>query len=329
MEVVREARRALSSLVRSKPAAWAPVVASWAVELLGQLSSRYAGRHGARGLNELLQLWTGCEATRTLLELYGQCFGALLGSCPDACVAALLDTSLQHSPHFDWVVAHVGGAFPGTIISRVLACGLKDYCAHLEALGGGSGVSAPPLGPGGAPKLASVVGILGHLASRHGASIRQELLRLFHASLAPGGGARGGVGFLLQLALLSPPLLGAVWGELVAALTPPVLAQLHQRFAPLPREELEGLGGVLVRLLGQTSAGAPRTLRFLLDTAAPPGARDPPPDGPEAENPFCNPNNPENPFENPENPFENPKNPFSDPKNPFSDPNNPDRKSVV
>uniref|UniRef100_A0A8C3CJ55 Integrator complex subunit 5 n=1 Tax=Cairina moschata TaxID=8855 RepID=A0A8C3CJ55_CAIMO len=247
-------------------------------ELLGQLSSRYAGRHGARGLNELLQLWTGCEATRTLLELYGQCFGALLGSCPDACVAALLDTSLQHSPHFDWVVAHVGGAFPGTIISRVLACGLKDYCAHLEAPGGVTGgtgggaaaASSSPSGPGGAPKLASVVGILGHLASRHGASIRQELLRLFHASLAPGGGARGGVGFLLQLALLSPPLLGAVWGELVAALTPPVLAQLHQRFAPLPREELEGLGGVLVRLLGQTSAGAPRTLRFLLDTAAPP-----------------------------------------------------------
>ncbi|XP_035169818.1 integrator complex subunit 5, partial [Oxyura jamaicensis] len=283
-EVIRETRRLLASLVRSKPAAWAPAVASWAVDLLGRLSSKYpppASSPPPRGgLNDLLQLWTSCETTRTLLDIYGQCLASLVATCPDACVDVLLDTSVQHSPHFDWVVAHVAAAFPGAVIGRVLACGLRDFCSE----GGGGTTMALMTSPGDKrlpPKLASVVGILGHLASGHAAGVRRELLRLFHAGLAPAQ-PRGAVVFLLQLALLSPPLLGVVSAELVDSLTPPVLAQLHQRFSPLPRDDLEGLAGGLVRLLAQTADGAPRALRFLLDAAAPPAAppapqNDPPP----------------------------------------------------
>ncbi|OXB51098.1 hypothetical protein ASZ78_005996 [Callipepla squamata] len=201
-----------------------------------------------------------CEATRTLMDIYAQCLAALIASCPDACVDALLDTSVQHSPHFDWVVAHIGGSFPDTIISRVLSCGLKDFCAHGDAATAG--------GDKRVPKLASVVGILGHLASRHGASIKRELLRMFHDGLAPGQ-HKATVPFLLQLALMSPPLLGTVAAELVDSLKPPVLNQLHQRFSPLPRDELDATVALLVRLICQTAAGAYRTLQFLLDTAMP------------------------------------------------------------
>ncbi|XP_040513001.1 integrator complex subunit 5 [Gallus gallus] len=263
-EVIHEAQRLLLAFIKAKPNAWAPLLASWAVELLGQLSSKYSGRHGARGLNELLQLWMSCEATRTLMDIYAQCLAALIASCPDACVDALLDTSVQHSPHFDWVVAHIGGSFPGTIISRVLSCGLKDFCAHGDAAAAAAGGGADKR----VPKLASVVGILGHLASRHGASIKQELLRMFHEGLAPGQ-HKGTVPFLLQLALMSPPLLGTVAAELVESLKPSVLNQLHQRFSPLPRDELDSTVALLVRLICQTSAGAFRTLQFLLDTAMP------------------------------------------------------------
>ncbi|NWW27761.1 INT5 protein, partial [Falcunculus frontatus] len=242
-------------------------VAAWASELMGQLSSKYAGRPGvppAASLNELLQLWMSCPATRALLDIYSQCLAAMVGSCPDACVDALLDTSVQHSPHFDWVVAHVGSSFPGTIISRVLSCGLKDFCAHG---GDGAGTAA---GDKRVPKIASVVGILGHLASRHAGSIKQELLRMFHESL---GSSRehhkATVPFLLQLALMSPTLLATVSPELVDSLKPPVLNQLHQHFSAVPRDELDGVVGVVVHLLCHTSAGALRTLRFLLATAAP------------------------------------------------------------
>ncbi|NXU46836.1 INT5 protein, partial [Drymodes brunneopygia] len=146
---------------------------------------------------------------------------------------------------------------------RVLSCGLKDFCAHGGDTGGTTGDKR-------VPKIASVVGILGHLASRHAGSIKQELLRMFRESL---GSAReqhkATVPFLLQLALMSPTLLATVSPELVDSLQPPVLNQLHQHFSALPRDELEGVVGVVVHLLCHTSAGALRTLRFLLATAAP------------------------------------------------------------
>uniref|UniRef100_UPI00398F0DAE integrator complex subunit 5 n=1 Tax=Pristiophorus japonicus TaxID=55135 RepID=UPI00398F0DAE len=282
-DVTQEIQGVLSEFVRSNPAAWAPLVSAWSIELMGQLSSKYSGRHPvphAGSLNELLQLWMSCKATRALMEIYVQCLSAMIGSCPDACVDALLDTSVQHSPHFDWVVAHIGSSFPNTIISRVLSCGLKDFCMHEASSSSSSscsgGPSMPdPLFPSPAdkrvPKIASVVGILGHLATRHSASIRQELLLMFHQSLGPCREPQGpaAVPFLLQLAAMSPALLGAVSAELIDSLTPPVLEQLRQRLAGLGRDEGDNLAGLAVHLICQTGPGAERTLRFLLGAAGP------------------------------------------------------------
>ncbi|KPP66062.1 integrator complex subunit 5-like [Scleropages formosus] len=291
-DVIEEIHGVLSEFIRLNPKAWAPLVSSWAVDLLGQLSSKHAGRRGAphsSSLNELLQLWMSCTATRSLMENYSQCLAAMLAWCPDACVDALLDTSVQHSPHFDWVVAHIGSSFPGTIISRVLACGLKDFCAH-----GYQGAASPEMPnqqsslmlcateKSCVPKIGSVVGILGHLASRHADSIKKELLRMFQESLTsaqpPSGVAvresspqlrRATVPFLLQLAALSPTLLGAVSAELVDCLRPPVLLQLQEQFQVLPREEIDNMVSLAVHLISQNPAGGPRVLRFLVDTATP------------------------------------------------------------
>lgn len=277
-EVVQEVQRALAEFVRANPKAWAPVVSAWSIDLMGQLSSKYAGRHGvphASSLNELLQLWMSCKATRTLMEIYTQCLSAMIGGCPDACVDALLDTSVQHSPHFDWVVAHIGSSFPNTIINRVLSCGLKDFCAHGAAPGD---LLFPAAADKRVPKIASVVGILGHLASRHSGSIKQELLRMFHESLGPARDQhqKAAVPFLLQLAVMSPALLGTISSELVDSLKPNVLNQLHQHFASLPREDLENMVSIVVHLICQTSAGAYRILQFLVNTAMPASVITPP-----------------------------------------------------
>lgn len=252
------------------------------MDLLGQLSSKHAGRRVAphsSSLNELLQLWMSCAATRSLMEAYSQCLAAMLAWCPDACVDALLDTSVQHSPHFDWVVAHIGSAFPGTIISRVLACGLKDFCSH--------GAKDQGLMDKGSrvPKIGSVVGILGHLAAHHSDSIRKELLRMFQESLSPSSPMsptssstswesspqlrRAAVPFLLQLAAMSPNLFGAVSAELVELLRPPVLLQLQALLQGLPREELDNMLGLAVHLISQSPSGGAQVLRFLADTATP------------------------------------------------------------
>lgn len=288
-DVIKEIHAVLLEFIRLNPKAWAPLVSSWAVDLLGQLSSKHAGRRAAphsSSLNELLQLWMSCAGTRSLMECYSQCLAAMLAWCPDACVDALLDTSVQHSPHFDWVVAHIGSAFPGTIISRVLACGLKDFYAH-GYTSGDKGSQQPAIDKSSrVPKIGSVVGILGHLASRHSDSIKKELLRMFQDSLSPppqnappSSGAAGWenspqlrratVPFLLQLAALSPTLLGAVSAELVEFLRPPVLLQLQAQFQGVPREELENMLGLAVHLISQSPAGGARVLRFLADTATP------------------------------------------------------------
>ncbi|XP_016402612.1 integrator complex subunit 5-like, partial [Sinocyclocheilus rhinocerous] len=187
-DVIKEVHAVLSEFIKLSPKAWAPLVSTWAVDLLGQLGSKHAGRRAAphsSSLNELLQLWMSCAATRSLMECYSQCLAAMLAWCPDACVDALLDTSVQHSPHFDWVVAHIGSAFPGTIISRVLACGLKDFYAHGYSSAEKINQQQPIDKSSRVPKIGSVVGILGHLASRHSDSIKKELLRMFQDSLSP------------------------------------------------------------------------------------------------------------------------------------------------
>ncbi|KAK2849030.1 hypothetical protein Q5P01_008864 [Channa striata] len=285
-DIIQEVHGVLSEFIRLNPRAWAPLVSTWAVDLLGQLSSKHAGRRVAphsSSLNELLQLWMSCAATRSLMEAYSQCLAAMLAWCPDACVDALLDTSVQHSPHFDWVVAHIGSAFPGTIISRVLACGLKDFCSHgakeqgLIVMGADKGSRVP--------KIGSVVGILGHLAGHHSDSIRKELLRMFQESLTPSSPIsptssstswesspqlrRAAVPFLLQLAAMSPNLFGAVSAELVELLRPPVLLQLQALLQGLPREELDNMLGLAVHLISQSPSGGAQVLRFLADTATP------------------------------------------------------------
>lgn len=61
-------------------------------------------------------------------------------------------------------------------------CGLKDFCIHGKSQSEKASSSCEEK----IPKMASVVGILGHLASRHGQDIRKALLKLFEVSLVMG-----------------------------------------------------------------------------------------------------------------------------------------------
>lgn len=166
----------------------------------GQLSSKHANRVAAVSsgvLSESLQFWMSCRATRGLIDITTKCLSCLMNSNTDSCINALLgeiidiphillqksvkqhsllifpifiaDTCVAHSPHFDWVVAHVGSCFPRTVMTRVLSCGLKDFCSNQQ-------------GPK-APKLSSVVQILGYLATSHSSDMRRALLRLFQVIL--------------------------------------------------------------------------------------------------------------------------------------------------
>lgn len=63
-------------------------------------------------------LWLGSNAMRCLLGLAALCFSKLYSKDTDDCIATLLSTFVQNSPHFDWVVARLGGCFPLKVISK-------------------------------------------------------------------------------------------------------------------------------------------------------------------------------------------------------------------
>lgn len=128
---------------------------------------------GNAGINDCLQQWMSCRATRILIDITAQCLQCLMHADTESCIKALLDTSVMHSPHFDWVVAHVGSCFPNVVITRVLSCGLKDFCALKSSERKDKNMDQ---------KLNSVVGILTHLAGSHFYDIRTALLDLFMVS---------------------------------------------------------------------------------------------------------------------------------------------------
>lgn len=79
--------------------------------ITGELSSHYAGRAHvplSAGLNETLQLWMSCRATRTLIDITTQCLSCLMHSDTESCINALLGKSLatedscQLLKHFDY-----------------------------------------------------------------------------------------------------------------------------------------------------------------------------------------------------------------------------------
>ena len=74
-------------------------------------------------------------------------------------------------PYQGCILFNCSSCFPTTIINRVLMCGLKEYS------------SSQSEAKDEKQKLASVVGILGHLASQHSHDIRKALMTLFKVSL--------------------------------------------------------------------------------------------------------------------------------------------------
>ncbi|XP_030761620.1 integrator complex subunit 5 [Sitophilus oryzae] len=223
--VISEIHLTLVSLISENSIAWAPTICTWSLELLGEISTKYSGRaHVSSSLNETLQLWMACRATRTLVDINTKCLSSLIHSDTESCISALLDTSVKHSPYFDWVVAHVGSCFPNTVITRVLSVGLKDFSQNRSF----DQVR-------NSPKLRSVVGILGHLAGSHAQDIREAIVELFQWSLRETFDdsdlsrlqKKATVPYILQLTDLSNTLLTSICSETKNLLTVDVIGKLY------------------------------------------------------------------------------------------------------
>ncbi|KAL6431054.1 hypothetical protein ACFW04_007061 [Cataglyphis niger] len=267
--IIAEIHAVLSSFINGNPEAWAPIISAWSLDLLGKVSSDYSKRRNLpvdAGINDFLQQWMSCRATRTLIDITAQCLQCLMHSDTESCIKALLDTSVLHSPYFDWVVAHVGSCFPNTVITRVLSCGLKDFCA----MGYEHNIKNP--------KLNSVVGILGHLAGSHFQDIRKALLDLFEWSLDEDVNLDedtkkqklATVPFLLNLASLSQTLLKAMTSNVLQTLRPDIIPRLALFAADWCKyfdNQPAALIDLTVHLALGCEQGASEIINILLDTS--------------------------------------------------------------
>ncbi|KAG7174335.1 integrator complex subunit 5-like [Homarus americanus] len=253
----------LGDLLESTPGVWGPLVSQWAVEQLGRWSVEWANTVVGRGdatLEEVVAGWLSCSPARALASLTVVC----VAHDPDTAVAALLDASAASGPALDWLVAHVGCSFPATVISRVLALGLRSFAScH----------GRPP-----EHQLASVNKILSHLADRHLPDIRRSLhailLRTFTG--ASDAEAQASVPFLLCLAVTSRSraVLAALTSGLDTLLMPSdrLAALANQVGWWVPRYFTTHcqLQEMVVHLVLDTGgAAAPSLLRLLLQGAAP------------------------------------------------------------
>ncbi|GFQ95479.1 integrator complex subunit 5 [Trichonephila clavata] len=268
--IIQEVHKVLSEYVEKEPDMWAPFISTWSLDLLGYLSSKYADRRGVlhASLPEVLQLWMSCPPTRMLIDLTTQCLSTLVSSNPDTCIDALIETSVRHSPHFDWVVAHIGSCFPNTVITRVLACGLKDFMQQDVA-------DEAQISTNKNPKIASVVGILGHLATHHDTDTRTAIRSLFNDSFSDSASREqlAAGPFLLQLAAMSDTLSHVISSEFVKIVNPEILNKMyHQvekwKLAKVPGTE--GLTNLVVHLLLRSDGGC-QVIRCLLNIMPPSG----------------------------------------------------------
>ncbi|XP_022649876.1 integrator complex subunit 5-like [Varroa jacobsoni] len=206
--VIRQVHQALYSLVKTSPAVWAQLVSPWSLQLLGHLSSKFADRRSGLKLAEVMQRWMSCPPMRSLIDITSQCVLNAADLDTDRCINALLDTTIRYSPHFDWVVAHIGSSFPHTVITRVLTVGLKHFLTQEPGVVDSN-------------KLVSVVGILGHLAGQHSGDIKKALADMLSGSLCdkPTSEQLVVIPYLLDLSIMSELLLTSVVSDLPLIMT--------------------------------------------------------------------------------------------------------------
>ena len=275
--VLEQLSQTLTDLVSSSPAsvssAWSAIVSTWSLDTLGKLSSKWSNKICGKdaSLNGQLSSWLSVNVGRVLLDLCSDSLSRIMvsntGPDTDQCVATLLETSVKHTPHFDWVMAHIGSCFPGTMTSRVLSTGLKDFIAGSEQGVSGDIVLSRH------PRLTCAVNILTHLTSTHIADVEAAVHQLLVTSLT---GVRSAaniatVPFLLSLASISSGVRRAVTSHLAPVLSPHVdkipdlVTQWNEKYFSTGSNSLVT---AVCQLLLSSDRGGPQLLLLLLQAGS-------------------------------------------------------------
>ena len=286
--ILDELSRTLTDLVTTSPSPWASVVSTWCLDCLGKMSSKWSNKICGKvnTIHEKLSAWLSCSVGRVLLDLSADCLAKLMDSKvntggvtsgssimsdTDSCIAALLETSVKHAPHFDWVLGHIGSCFPQTMTQRVLSVGLRDFIACSRERPPSSGSGEAVLNR--SPRLTSVVNILSHLTSTHLTDVQTALQSLLVSSVvtspSPREASVATIPFMMALAGVSSGVRRALTTGLSRLLVPLLesLPGLYPHWVPAYFTQSSALASV-TQLLLVTDRGGPELLLLLLRTGA-------------------------------------------------------------
>ncbi|XP_067943581.1 integrator complex subunit 5-like isoform X1 [Watersipora subatra] len=239
---------------------WAPQLSKWAIDLLGHISKKLNSTNAAplttstNTVEEKLELWMACSATKILIEITSNCFSVLVNTSVsvDGCVESLLDASIRYSPHFDWVVAHLGSCFPKTIIDRVLVAGYKEFISPNSQ---------------GSSKFSSAAAILGYLSAQHKTTARRCIVEYLQNVLdQPPPGAATAVTFLLNTASLSATIVPVITSDISAIFNTHTLNKLTAHYI-VGTHDFPSLMHIAVHLLLRLDQSALSVINAIFDLA--------------------------------------------------------------
>ncbi|XP_027049522.1 integrator complex subunit 5-like [Pocillopora damicornis] len=261
--------------VDNNPTAWAPLICQWSLNLLGQVVTKNNGRRATGitlSLSEGLHKWMLFPAVQRLMDITVHCSAKLVSRGEaDVCVQCLLQIAMNSSPHLDWVVAHIGSHFHQVFIPKLLSAALKEYTAsHSPGGGGGDTFVMTP----------TVVHVLTYLSLQHSQEVKNNLLAMFHESIATSPKSNvereerlSTLPFLLHIATSSPDLLRGTITEFITALTPEVLLQLLEQSKKRGDWKISLVSSV-VNVIKNMEEGALEVFQLLLENCQKPTDRE-------------------------------------------------------
>lgn len=268
---VPDIHKALMEIVTENPQAWASLIASWSLDLMGKISWNFAKRGLPQDatINDYLRHWLSFRTTRILIDLSSNCLSYLSDIESVSCINVLTEGISIYHPYFDWVAAHISNIFPSLIINQVLQSGLKDFS--------NTGLQNHPQNT----MLNSVIGILENIAGNNFHDIRDALLNLFKFSLDENINDDESmrkqkvstVPFFLKLASASQLLLKIITTVVLQTLFPvrpdviPRLAVFASDWCYYFENKPEILIDLTVRLALSCEQGAWQIINILLDTS--------------------------------------------------------------
>nr|CAB3256464.1 integrator complex subunit 5-like [Phallusia mammillata] len=262
----------LFELLEQSGKAWATILCNWSVEALGQVSSCSKQRQTVPppgNLGHLLSFWLNVVPMRMLLDVYRTCLKILIENSPQSCVDSLLKASASHSPHFDWVVADVGSAFPDAIVERVLYTGFSKFCKLRWTPMSLQPSASITMNENEQTILTSVTRVLEHLFLFHPSKVCNKIVDMFKTP--PSGKSSSHIKvtlYLMNLFSVSPVLLPATTEMFVDLIDATRLNNLYKQFQKLNRspEEIANLSSLVVHLVCKSSSGSAKLISFLLAT---------------------------------------------------------------